>query len=198
MPFELPALPYPKNALEPHVSAETLEYHHGKHHAKYVKTLNELIASTAFEKKSLEDIVRTAGPGKLFNQAAQHWNHSFYWKCMTPDGARDPKADLAKRLEQSFGSLDGFREKFSEAAIDEFGSGWAWLVLERDGSLAVENTTDAVNPVAQGKTALLTCDVWEHAYYIDYRHERPKYVEAFWKIVNWDFVAENLAATAKR
>ena len=192
MAFELPPLPYPKNALEPHVSAETLEYHHGKHHAKYVKTLNELIAGSKLEKQPLEQIIVTAGPGKLFNQAAQHWNHSFYWKCMSPDGGKEPKDDVARRIDEAFGGFEKFRKEFSEAAINEFGSGWAWLVIEKNGSLAVENTPDAVNPLTQGKKALLTCDVWEHAYYIDYRNAREKYVEAFWKIVNWDFVSENL------
>jgi superoxide dismutase, Fe-Mn family len=189
----LPQLPYPKDALAPHISRETLEYHHGKHHAKYVSTLNELIQGTEFEKQSLESIIRKAEPGKLFNQAAQHWNHSFYWKCMSPDGGKDPSGKLKQEIEKSFGSVDKFRGEFGTAAKAVFGSGWAWLVRAGDGKLSILKTSNAENPlIHKDAKALLTCDVWEHAYYIDYRNARDKYVDAFWNVVNWEFAASNL------
>jgi superoxide dismutase, Fe-Mn family len=192
----LPDLPYPKNALEPHISAETLEYHHGKHHAKYVKTLNGLLPGSGLEDASLEDIMRQAS-GKLFNNAAQVWNHSFYWNCMSPDGGGEPGGALGAALAQTFGSVNAFKEHFVDTAADNFGSGWTWLVKNDDG-LAIINTHDADNPLTQGRQPLLTCDVWEHAYYIDYRNARRKYLEAFWNVVHWDFVAANLASEAKR
>jgi Fe-Mn family superoxide dismutase len=192
MPFELPKLPYPKDALAPHISAETLEYHHGKHHAAYVKKLNELIADTKFAKMPLEEIIRTADRGPLFNNAAQHWNHSFYWKCLTPEGGGEPSGALAAALKKNFNSVKEFAKEFSDAAIEEFGSGWAWLVQRKDGSLAIEKASNAEDPLTRNERPLLTCDVWEHAYYIDYRNARPEYVKAFWNVVNWDFVASNL------
>ena len=188
----LPDLPYAKNALEPHISAETLEYHHGKHHATYVKVLNGLLPGSGLEGASLEDIIRKAS-GKLFNNAAQVWNHTFYWNCMTPNGGGDPGGALGEALVKSFGSVSAFKDKFIDTAADNFGSGWTWLV-KSDGSLLIINTNDADNPLTQGQQPLLTCDVWEHAYYIDYRNARRKYLEAFWNVVNWDFVADNLAS----
>ena len=190
MKHELPALPYAHTALEPHISAETLEYHHGKHHAKYVANLNDLIPGTRFENMPLEDIVREA-EGATFNNAAQAWNHAFYWRCLSPDGGGKPDGALAAAIDEHFDSLEDFRRKFSEMAATLFGSGWTWLVRKPDGSLAIENSGNAATPLRDKDTKpLLTCDVWEHAYYIDYRNARPKYVEAFWNLVNWDFVAE--------
>lgn len=191
MAFTLPELPYAKNALEPHISAETLEYHHGKHHQKYVDTLNSLIEGTPDANKSLEDIVKSSS-GKLFNQAAQVWNHTFYWNCLSPSGGGEPKGKIAEAINASFGSFDKFKEAFDAAAAAHFGSGWAWLVKDSSGKLHIVDTHDAGNPMTAGHTPLLTCDVWEHAYYVDYRNARPKYLEAFWKIVNWDFVNQNL------
>ena len=187
---DLPNLPYAKNALEPHISAETLEYHHGKHHATYVAKLNDMIAGTPFEDAPLEDIIRDAD-GPLFNNAAQVWNHSFYWNCLTPEGGGAPSGALGSAIEEFFGGYDGFREAFGKAAVSNFGSGWTWLVKNPEGTLAIVNTDDAANPMTEGMLPLLTCDVWEHAYYIDYRNNRPAYLEAFWKLVNWDFVASN-------
>jgi len=192
MSFELPQLPYAKDALAPHISAETLDYHHGKHHAAYVNKLNELIQGTEHEKASLEDIIK-ASKGGLFNQAAQHWNHSFYWKCLSPKGGGDPTGAAGDAIKSTWGSVDKFRDAFTQTAIGTFGSGWAWLVREADGKLAITSTKDADLPLAHGQRALLTCDVWEHAYYIDYRNSRPNYVTAFWKLVSWDFVNANLA-----
>lgn len=193
MAFELPPLPYAKNALEPHVSKETLEFHHGKHHAKYVKTLNQLVSGTEFASMPLEEIVRKAEPGKLFDNAGQHWNHSFFWNCLSPDGGKDPAGELRSALEKQFGSVDDFRKKFTEAANAIFGSGWAWLVRESDGKLAVQTTANAENPLIHRKTMpLLTCDMWEHAYYLDYRNEKKKWLEAFWNVVDWEFVASQL------
>ncbi len=194
MEHKLPDLPYARNALEPHISAETLEYHHGKHHNTYVVNLNNLVKGTEFENAALEDIVRNAKPGPIFNNAAQVWNHTFYWNSLSPKGGGAPSAGLAKAIDGAFGSLDKFKEAFSQAAITQFGSGWAWLVKNADGSLAVEKTPNADTPLSTGKTPLFTCDVWEHAYYIDYRNARPKYVEAFWNLVNWEFAARNLGA----
>jgi Fe-Mn family superoxide dismutase len=193
MAFHLPELPYPKNALEPHISAETLEFHHGKHHATYVKTLNELIAGKPLEKKSLEEIVRTAEPGKLFNQAGQHWNHSFYWQCMSPDGGKDPSGKLRQEIESAFGSVDEFRDQFSLAAKNMFGSGWTWLVRNGAKKLKILSTPNGESPlIHKGMTPLLTCDMWEHAYYIDYRNAKDEYLDAFWSVVNWQFVSSNL------
>lgn len=190
MEHKLPELPYAKNALAPHISAETLEYHHGKHHAAYVANLNKLIAGTEFADLSLEDIVRKASGG-IFNNAAQVWNHTFYWSCLSPKGGGEPSGALADAINKSFGSFAAFKEKLTNAAITQFGSGWAWLVKNADGSLAIEQTSNAGTPLKDGKRALLTVDVWEHAYYVDYRNARPAYVEAFWKLVNWDFAATN-------
>ncbi len=190
MEHKLPALPYAKNALAPHISEETLEYHYGKHHAAYVANLNKLIAGTEFADKELDEIVKKA-VGGLFNNAAQHWNHSFYWNCLSPQGGGEPAGALAAALKTSFGSYEQFKEKFTTAATSLFGSGWTWLVRTKDGGLAIENGSNAENPLKTGKQALLTCDVWEHAYYIDYRNARAKYLEAFWKLVNWKFAEAN-------
>ena len=190
MKFELPELPYPKDALAPYISAETLEYHHGRHHAAYVKNLNELIKGSKFAEMKLEEIITKAEPGPIFNNAAQHWNHSFYWRCMSPKGGK-PDSEIADLLKKSFGGFEEFKKKFDEAAVKQFGSGWAWLI-DADGRLEIETTHDADLPLAHGKNAIMTCDVWEHAYYIDYRNARAKYVEAFWNVVNWQFVASNL------
>ncbi len=192
MQHELPPLPYEKNALEPHISAETLEYHYGKHHQTYVTNLNKLVSGTEFENMALEEIVKKASGG-IFNNAAQVWNHTFYWNCLSPNGGGAPSGALADAINQAFGSLDAFKEKFGTSAATNFGSGWTWLVKSADGGVEIVNTSNAATPLADGKTALLTCDVWEHAYYIDYRNARPKYVEAFWNLVNWDFVSGNFA-----
>ncbi|UCF91749.1 MAG: superoxide dismutase [Fe] [Desulfobacterales bacterium] len=192
MEHKLPQLPYSQNALQPHISAETIEYHYGKHHAAYVNNLNNLIRGTEFEERSLEDIVLKASGG-IFNNAAQIWNHTFYWNCLKPNGGGKPTGALAKAIESTFGSFEEFQKEFSQKAVTLFGSGWAWLVKNKDGSLAIEQTGNAGTPMTAAKKALLTCDVWEHAYYIDYRNARPKYVEAFWSIVNWDFAAKNFS-----
>ena len=188
---KLPELPYPENALEPHISAETLEYHYGKHHATYVDKLNKLIPGTEFETASLEEIIAKASDG-IFNNAAQVWNHTFYWNCLSPDGGGEPDGVLAKAIGQAFGDVAQFQERFSDAAATNFGSGWTWLVKNSDGGLEIVNTSNAGNPMTEGRQPLLTCDVWEHAYYIDYRNARPEYVKAFWNLVNWDFVAQKL------
>jgi Fe-Mn family superoxide dismutase len=190
MKHKLPDLPYSKNALEPHISAETLEYHHGKHHAAYVNNLNNLIGGTEFEKASLEDIILKSSGG-VFNNAAQIWNHSFYWNCLKPGGGGEPAGPLAEVIKSAFGSFENLKKEFSQKAVTLFGSGWAWLVKNKDGSIAIEQMSNAGTPMTDGKKALITCDVWEHAYYIDYRNARPKYVEAFWNLVNWDFAAKN-------
>jgi Fe-Mn family superoxide dismutase len=191
MPLTLPPLPYPEDALAPHMSAETLSFHHGKHHKKYVETANKLIAGTEFEKMPIEDIIRRAS-GKIFNNVAQAWNHAFFWQCLTPDKGTAPADALGRALTQSFGSVDEFKSTFTKTAVETFGSGWAWLVRDKDGSLKIVSTSNADTPVRSGQTPLLTCDVWEHAYYIDYRNERPKFLEHFWQIANWDFVAKNM------
>ena len=192
MAHELPALPYDKNALEPTISQETLEYHYGKHHQTYVTNLNNLVPGTEFENASLEEIVMKASGG-IFNNAAQVWNHSFYWNCLSPNGGGAPSGGLAAAIDSAFGSFDDFKSKFATSAATNFGSGWTWLVKNSDGGVEIVNTSNAANPMTDGKTPLLTIDVWEHAYYIDYRNARPKYLEAVWNIVNWDFVAENFA-----
>ena len=192
MEHKLPDLPFAKDALLPYISAETLEIHHGKHHNAYVTNLNKLIAGTEYEKMTLEEIVAKSSGG-VFNNAAQVWNHSFYWKCLRAPGGAGPSGALADALTAAFGSVDAFKEKFTQCANSTFGSGWAWLVKNTDGSLAIESTSNAGTPLTSGKKALLTCDVWEHAYYIDKRNVRPDYVRDFWKLVNWDFVAANLA-----
>jgi len=189
---ELPELPYARDALEPYISAETLEYHYGKHHKAYVDTLNSMLPGSGYEDSALEDIIRKAPAGKLFNQAAQVWNHTFYWNCMTPNGGKEPGGDLGNAIKSAYGSFADFRNKFQEMAVSNFGSGWTWLVAKNDGSVQIVDTDDACNPLQQDLKPLLTCDVWEHAYYIDYRNARPKYVEAFFNLVNWNFVARNL------
>jgi superoxide dismutase, Fe-Mn family len=193
MAFTLPDLPYAKDALAPYLSQETLEFHHDKHHNAYVTNLNGLIEGTDNAGKSLEDII-LAADGPLFNNAAQVWNHTFYWNCMKPGGGDAPAGDLAKAVDAAFGSFEDFKKEFSAAAIGQFGSGWAWLVLE-NGALKVTKTGNADLPLKHGQTALLTVDVWEHAYYIDYRNLRPKYVETFLtSLVDWDFVTKNWQA----
>ena len=192
MEHKLPELPYAQDALTPNISAETIEYHYGKHNKAYVDNLNKLIPGTEFEKLSLEDIVKKASGG-IFNNAAQGWNHTFYWNCLSPKGGGSPAEDLARAINKTFVSFDQFKEKFTSAAVTLFGSGWAWLVKNQDGSLTIEAASNAGNPLKDGKTPLLTCDVWEHAYYIDYRNARAKYVQAFWELVNWEFVARNLS-----
>lgn len=194
MNHELPELPWPKDALEPHISAETLEYHWGKHHRKYVDTLNELIAGTEFEDRPLEEVLASAGEGKVRNNAAQAWNHAFYWQCMAPDGGGKPGGALAEAIESSYGSFDAFKQEFSEAGKGLFGSGWVWLVDAGEGVVSIEPLSNAENPLMFGRVPLLTCDVWEHAYYIDYRNDRGSYLDAFWSLVNWDFVTSRLAA----
>ena len=192
MVHELPPLPYAMNALAPHISQETLEYHYGKHHKTYVDNLNRLIPGTEFESLSLEDIIKKSSGG-IFNNAAQVWNHTFYWNCLSPNGGGESGGALAEAINKKFGSFADFKEQFTQCAVTTFGSGWAWLVKNPDGSLELVSTSNAGTPMTQGKTALLTCDVWEHAYYIDYRNARPKYVESFWNLVNWDFVAKQFA-----
>jgi len=192
MAFTLPPLPYDVGALAPYMSAEQLALHHDKHHAKYVATLNELISGTEWENRPLEQIVREAKPGPLFNNAAQHWNHSFFWKCLSPKGGGDPSGRLADEIRGVFGDAATFRKKFAEATIAIFGSGWSWLVREPSGKLSVHTTANADDALPHGWTALLTCDMWEHAYYVDYRNEKAKYVDAFWNLVNWEFVASQL------
>ncbi|MDX1455585.1 MAG: Fe-Mn family superoxide dismutase [Gammaproteobacteria bacterium] len=194
MKHELPELPYAKDALAPHISAETLEFHHGKHHNAYVTKLNDMIPGTEFEDMSLEDIIKKA-EGGLFNQAAQVWNHTFYWNSLSPNGGGKPEGDLAKAIDDSFGSFDKFKEQFIAGCMGNFGSGWGWLVKQADGKLAIVQTDDADTPIRSGDvTPLLTCDVWEHAYYIDYRNARPKYLDAFFELVNWEFAAKNFAS----
>ncbi|NNJ63927.1 MAG: superoxide dismutase [Fe] [Xanthomonadales bacterium] len=190
MAYELPALPYAKDALEPVISAETIDYHYGKHHQAYVTNLNNLVAGTEFESASLEDIIRRAD-GAIFNNGAQVWNHTFYWNGLSPDGGGQPGGALADAIVATFGSFDGFKDAFAKAAVGNFGSGWTWLVKNADGGLEIVNTSNAANPLRDGQTPLLTIDVWEHAYYIDYRNARPKYLDEIWKLVNWDFVAAN-------
>ena len=197
MAFELPPLPYPKDGLEPHMSSRTLEFHHGKHHQAYVTTLNKLVEGTPFAKQSLEEVIRATAKDEsktaIFDNAAQSWNHSFFWRCMRPRGGGKPSGDLLQRVEQSFGGFDKFKEEFKNAATTQFGSGWAWLVLD-GGALKVTKTPDAVNPLARGQTALLTCDVWEHAYYLDFQNRRPDFVQTFLDhLVNWELVAKNMS-----
>lgn len=194
MAHELPDLPYSKDALEPHISAETLEFHHDKHHATYVANLNKMIPGTDFENMSLEATIKAAPPGGVFNNAAQVWNHTFYFNCLSPNGGGDPNGELLQTINNTFGSFADFKEKFATSAATNFGSGWTWLVKNSDGSLEIVNTSNAGTVLTEDKTALLTIDVWEHAYYIDYRNARPKYIESFWNVVNWDFVSENFNA----
>ena len=193
MSFELPNLPYAKDALAPHMSAETFDYHHGKHHQAYVNKLNALTEGTPNADKSLEELIKSTDGG-LFNQAAQVWNHTFFWNSMKPSGGGAPSGDLAAAIDRDFGSLDGFKEAFTKAAATRFGSGWAWLVKDADGKLSVTSTANAGNPMTDGLTPILTLDVWEHAYYVDYRNARPKFIGAYLEsLVNWDFAAENFS-----
>ncbi len=194
MKHKLPELPYPLDALEPHLSAETLEYHWGKHHRKYVDTLNSLVEGTEFEDADLATIVASAGAGDIFNNAAQAWNHDFYWKCLSPQGGGAPAGKLAQAIDSSFGSFDAFREKFTAASQSVFGSGWTWLIDSGSGVVSIETMQNAQTPLMHGEVALMTCDMWEHAYYIDYRNDKGGYLDGFWKLVNWDFVAGRLKA----
>ncbi len=192
MAIELPALPFEKNALEPHISAETLSFHYSKHHNTYVTKLNALIKGTKLEHKSLEEIVKNSSAG-IFNNAAQVWNHTFYWHSLSPNGGGEPTGTLLNAINTSFGSFDEFKAKFTDSAINNFGSSWTWLVKNADGSLAIVNTSNAATPLTdEGVTPLMTIDLWEHAYYIDYRNLRPDYLNAFWALVNWDFAQANL------
>jgi superoxide dismutase, Fe-Mn family len=196
MAFELPDLPYPKDALEPHISARTLEFHHDKHHATYVNTLNNLIKDTPQAQQSLEAIIKgahgDASKATVFNNAAQVWNHTFYWHCMKPGGGGMPTGNVAAAIASAFGSFDKFKEEFKSACVSQFGSGWGWLVAE-NGAVKIAKTSNAELPMTSAQTALLTCDVWEHAYYLDFQNRRPDYVQTFLDhLVNWDFVAENL------
>ncbi|WP_305906394.1 superoxide dismutase [Fe] [Methylomarinum sp. Ch1-1] len=193
MTFELPALPFAKDALAPHISEETLEFHYGKHHQTYVTNLNNLVPGTEFEGLSLEEIIKKSSGG-IFNNAAQVWNHTFYWNSLSPNGGGEPSGELAAAINRTFGSFEEFKDAFTKCAVTTFGSGWAWLVKNANGSLELVSTSNAGCPLTQGQTPLLTCDVWEHAYYIDYRNARPKYLEAFWNLVNWDFASANYAA----
>ena len=193
MAFELPALPYAKDALQPHISEETLEYHYGKHHNTYVVKLNGLIEGTDLENKTLEEIVKTS-EGGIFNNAAQIWNHTFYWNSLSPNGGGEPEGALGEAIIASFGSFEEFIAKFNDMAVNNFGSSWTWLVKNADGSLAIVNTSNAATPLTdEGVTPLMTVDLWEHAYYIDYRNLRPNYLKGFWALVNWDFAAANFA-----
>ncbi|ACR12398.1 Fe-Mn family superoxide dismutase [Teredinibacter turnerae] len=193
MAFELPELPYERGALAPHISEETLDFHYGKHHKTYVDKLNGLVPGTEFEGKTLEEVVKTSSGG-VFNNAAQIWNHSFYWNCLSPNGGGEPTGAIADAINSAFGSFADFKEKFTTSAINNFGSSWTWLVKKADGSVEIVNTSNAATPLTDDTlTPLLTVDLWEHAYYIDYRNARPSYMDAFWNLVNWDFVNANFA-----
>ncbi len=192
MAMTLPPLPYELEALQPHMSQETLEFHYGKHHRTYVDNLNKLIPGTEFENLSLEEIILKSSGG-VFNNAAQIWNHTFFWNGLTPKIQGKPSGDLLKAIEAEFGTFEAFKEKFADVTIKTFGSGWGWLVKTKEGKLQIVSTSNAQTPLTEGHTPLLTCDVWEHAYYIDYRNKRPDFLAAFWNIVNWDFVASNFA-----
>ncbi len=193
MAFELPALPYAKDALVPHISAETLEFHHGKHHKTYVDKLNGLVPGTEFEGKSLEEVIKSSS-GPVFNNAAQIWNHTFYWHSLSPNGGGAPTGAVAEAINKAFGSFEKFKEDFNTAAVNNFGSSWTWLVKKADGSVAIVNTSNAATPLTDASvTPILTVDLWEHAYYIDYRNVRPTYLNAFWALVNWEFVNANYA-----
>ena len=197
MPFELPALPYAKEALEPHMSAKTFDFHYGKHHKTYVDNLNKLVVGTPFETATLETIILESAKDEkltgMFNNAAQIWNHTFFWNSMKPNGGGTPTGAIAKAIDEAFGDLATFKTKFKEAAVGQFGSGWAWLVLGKDGKLAIVKTANAGTPLTQGLKPILTCDVWEHAYYIDYQNRRADMVQTFLdSLVNWDFAAKNL------
>ncbi len=192
MAIELPALPYARDALAPHISAETIDYHYGKHHQAYVTNLNNLIKGTEFESMDLVAIIKKS-QGGMFNNAAQIWNHTFYWNSLSPKGGGEPTGKLADAIKKTFGSFAQFKDDFSKTAVGTFGSGWAWLVQRADGGLGLVSTSNAATPITGSDRPLLTCDVWEHAYYIDYRNARPKYVEAFWNLANWEFAASQMA-----
>jgi len=192
MEHTLPPLPYAMDALQPHISKETLEFHYGKHHQAYVTNLNNLIKGTEFENLSLVEIVKKSSGG-VFNNAAQVWNHTFYWNCMAPNAGGAPSGAVADAINAKFGSFDNFKAEFTKSCVGNFGSGWTWLVKKADGSVEIVNTSNAATPLTGADKPLLTCDVWEHAYYVDYRNARPKYVEIFWNLVNWDFVAKQFA-----
>jgi Fe-Mn family superoxide dismutase len=192
MEHALPALPYPLDGLQPHISKETLEFHYGKHHQTYVTNLNNLIKGTEFESASLEEIVKKSSGG-VFNNAAQIWNHTFYWNSLSPKGGGAPSGALAAAIDKKWGSFDAFKEAFTKSAVGNFGSSWTWLVKKADGSLDIVNTSNAATPVTTADTPLITCDLWEHAYYIDYRNRRPDYLGAFWFLANWDFASKNAA-----
>ena len=192
MTFELPKLPYAKNALEPYISAKTMDFHYGKHHQAYVNNVNNLVKGTAFENSTLEEIIKSA-EGGVFNNGAQVWNHTFYFMQFSPDGCKDPKDELKVAIESKFGSVEQFKEEFTKAAATLFGSGWAWLVKNKQGELEIVQTSNAGNPLRDGKTPILTCDVWEHAYYIDKKNLRPSYIADFWKILDWKIISERFA-----
>jgi Fe-Mn family superoxide dismutase len=192
MEHTLPPLPYAKDALQPYISAETMEYHYGKHHQAYVTNLNNLIKGTEFAALPLEEIIKKSSGG-VFNNAAQVWNHTFFWNCMKPNGGGAPTGKVADAINAKWGSFDKFKEEFSKSAVGNFGSGWTWLVQKADGGVDIVNTSNAGTPLTTPDKALMTCDVWEHAYYIDYRNLRAKFVENFWNLVNWDFVNQNMA-----
>ncbi|WP_372737515.1 superoxide dismutase [Neptunomonas sp.] len=194
MSFELPALPFAKDALEPHISAETLDFHHGKHHNTYVTKLNGLVPGTEFEGKSLEEIILSAPAGGVFNNAAQIWNHTFYWNSLSPNGGGEPTGPIADAIKSKWGSFAEFQAEFNDKAVNNFGSSWTWLVKNDDFSLEIVNTSNAGTPMTNRQRAILTCDLWEHAYYIDYRNARPDYLKAYWALVNWDFANQNFGA----
>lgn len=192
MAFELPALPFAQDALAPHISAETLEYHHGKHHQAYVTNLNKMVEGTDKADKSLEELIKSESGG-IFNNAAQVWNHTFYWNGLSPNGGGAPTGAIADAINAKWGDFETFKAEMSASAAGNFGSGWTWLVKDSNGKLAIVNTDDAANPMTDGHTPLWTIDVWEHAYYVDYRNARPKYLESIWNLTNWDFVNSNFA-----
>ena len=192
MEHTLPQLPYAMDALQPHISKETLEYHYGKHHQTYVTNLNNLIKATEFENATLEEIVRKSSGG-IFNNAAQVWNHTFYWNCLSPQGGGEPTGALISAIEKKWGTFEEFKKAFTQTCITTFGSGWGWLVKTPSGDLELVSTSNAATPLTTDNKPVLTCDVWEHAYYIDYRNSRPNYMDAFWKLVNWEFASKNFA-----
>lgn len=185
--FNLPELPFAKNALEPHISERTLEFHYGKHHQTYVNTLNTLIEGTEFENKTLKEIIKSSDGG-IFNNAAQVWNHTFYWSCLAPNHKPAPEGSLKKAIEEAFGSFENFKEEFTKKSVGLFGSGWCWLVKDSAGKLSIVQQSNAGNPMTKGLTPIMVCDVWEHAYYLDKQNARPKYMESYWELVNWDFI----------
>ncbi|HXH74766.1 MAG TPA: superoxide dismutase [Bacteriovoracaceae bacterium] len=193
MEHKLPELPYPKNALEPHISAETMELHYEKHHHGYVTTLNELIKGSKLEHMPLQELILSSEQGSpVYNNAAQIWNHTFFWNCMKPQGGGNPTGKIEGLINKRWNSFEKFKEEFTKSATSNFGSGWTWLILDKQGAIEILNTSNAETPKSSGHKALLTLDVWEHAYYLDYRNERPKFIDAFWKLVNWDFVNQNI------